>query len=80
LGLSIVELVARAHGGTVGLADCPSGGADVWIAVPRAGHEPLSPAPSPQGIREDAGPGWPRPARAGEPGGVRCNANRTTAG
>ena len=80
LGLSIVELVARAHGGTVGLADGPSGGADVWIALPRAAHEPLSPAPSPQGIREDAGPGWPRPARAGEPGGVRCNANRTTAG
>jgi hypothetical protein len=30
---------------------------------------PLSPAPSPQGIREDAGPGWPRPAVAAEPGG-----------
>jgi ferredoxin len=24
--------------------------------------QPHSPAPSPQGIREDAGPGWPRPA------------------
>ena len=47
-------------------------------AVPRAPHKPLSPAPSPQGIREDAGPGWPRPAEAGEPGGVRCSMNRTT--
>jgi two-component system, OmpR family, sensor kinase len=78
LGLSIVELVARAHGGDVGLANSPTGGADVWIAVPRAPHQPLSPAPSPQGIREDAGPGWPRPAEAAEPGGVRCSADRTT--
>jgi signal transduction histidine kinase len=80
LGLSIVELVARAHGGRAGLANGPSGGADVWIALPRADHQPLSPAPSPQGIREDAGPGWPRPAEAAEPGGVRCNVNRTTKG
>ena len=36
LGLSIVELVARAHGGAAGLADGPSGGADVWISLPRA--------------------------------------------
>jgi signal transduction histidine kinase len=80
LGLSIVELVARAHGGEVGLGNSSSGGADVWIAVPRAAHHhPLSPAPSPQGIREDAGPGWPRLTRAGEPGGVRCTADRTTA-
>jgi signal transduction histidine kinase len=79
LGLSIVELVARAHGGEVGLGNNSSGGADVWIAVPRAAHHPLSPAPSPQGIREDAGPGWPRLTRAGEPGGVRCTADRTTA-
>jgi signal transduction histidine kinase len=78
LGLSIVELVARAHGGATGLADSPSGGADVWISLPRAPHQPLGPAPSPQGIREDAGPGWPRPAEAAEPGGVRCNGNRTT--
>jgi two-component system OmpR family sensor kinase len=78
LGLSIVELVARAHGGAVGLANSPSGGADVWIALPRASHQPLSPAPSPQGIREDAGPGWPRPAEAAEPGGVRCDRNRIT--
>jgi two-component system OmpR family sensor kinase len=36
LGLSIVELVARAHGGEVGLRDRPSGGADVWLSLPRA--------------------------------------------
>ena len=79
LGLSIVELVARAHGGEVGLRDRPSGGADVWLALPRASYQPHSPAPSPQGIREDAGPGWPRPGGDPEPGGVRCSPNRTTA-
>jgi signal transduction histidine kinase len=36
LGLSIVELVARAHGGSVGLGDRPGPGADVWLALPRA--------------------------------------------
>ena len=36
LGLSIVELVAAAHGGRVGLSDTPSGGADVWISLPPA--------------------------------------------
>jgi signal transduction histidine kinase len=34
LGLAIVELIAEAHGGTAGLANRPSGGADVWIALP----------------------------------------------
>ena len=33
LGLSIVELIARAHGGTVGARNRPAGGADVWISV-----------------------------------------------
>ena len=37
LGLSIVDLVARAHGGTAGVANRPGGGADVWISLPRAG-------------------------------------------
>ena len=37
LGLSIVELVAAAHGGEVGLSDTWSGGADVWISLPSAG-------------------------------------------
>jgi signal transduction histidine kinase len=80
LGLSIVELVARAHGGATGVRNLPDGGADVWLSLPRASHQPHSPASSPQGIREDAGPGWPRPAEAAEPGGVRCSENRTTAG
>jgi len=39
LGLSIVELVARAHGGTAGLGDGPAGGADVWLSLP-AGTRP----------------------------------------
>jgi signal transduction histidine kinase len=64
LGLSIVEVVARAHGGSAGLRNLQRGGADVWLALPRAPSPPLSPASSPQGIREDAGPGWPRPAEA----------------
>jgi len=79
LGLSIVELVARAHDGSAGLENDRTGGADVWIALPAASHQPLSPAPSPQGIREDTGPGWPRPAEEAEPGGVRCDSHRTTA-
>jgi signal transduction histidine kinase len=36
LGLSIVELVAGAHGGSAGLGDSASGGADVWISLPLA--------------------------------------------
>jgi signal transduction histidine kinase len=36
LGLSIVEVVAAAHGGGAGLGDAPSGGADVWLSLPRA--------------------------------------------
>jgi signal transduction histidine kinase len=37
LGLSIVELIARAHGGSVGAENRAAGGADVWIAVSRPG-------------------------------------------
>jgi two-component system OmpR family sensor kinase len=36
LGLSIVALIAQAHGGSVGAANRPDGGADVWLALPRA--------------------------------------------
>jgi signal transduction histidine kinase len=36
LGLSIVELVARAHGSGAGLRNRPGGGADVWLSLPRA--------------------------------------------
>lgn len=45
LGLSIVELVARAHGGTAGLRNRPGGGADVWLSLPRA---PAKPSPHPR--------------------------------
>ena len=34
LGLSIVRLVAEAHGGTAGAANRTDGGADVWIRLP----------------------------------------------
>jgi signal transduction histidine kinase len=34
LGLSIVRLVAEAHGGTAGAANQARGGADVWISLP----------------------------------------------
>jgi signal transduction histidine kinase len=36
LGLSIVDLIAEAHGGETGAENRPAGGADVWIAVGRA--------------------------------------------
>ena len=42
LGLSIVALIAEAHGGTAGVANAPAGGADAWVALPYAGAaEPL---------------------------------------
>ena len=34
LGLAIVDVIARAHGGTAGARNLPAGGADVWIALP----------------------------------------------
>ena len=34
LGLAIVELVARSHGGNASAAPRPGGGADVWIELP----------------------------------------------
>lgn len=35
LGLSIVELIAEAHGGTVGAVNRAEGGADVWLTLHR---------------------------------------------
>ncbi|HVC87291.1 MAG TPA: HAMP domain-containing sensor histidine kinase [Gaiellaceae bacterium] len=35
LGLSIVQLIAHVHGGTVGAGNRPGGGADVWLSLPR---------------------------------------------
>ncbi len=62
LGLSIVDLIARAHGAAAGARNHPDGGADVWLAVPRASNstpsnslllgveEPRTPGALPQGI------------------------------
>jgi signal transduction histidine kinase len=36
LGLAIVEAIALAHGGRVGAANDPGGGANVWIEIPAA--------------------------------------------
>ena len=33
LGLSIVEMIARAHGGSAHASNLPSGGADVWLVI-----------------------------------------------
>ncbi len=35
LGLSIVALIAQAHGGSAHAANRPEGGADVWLTLPR---------------------------------------------
>jgi signal transduction histidine kinase len=50
LGLSIVELVAGAHGGKAGLSESPGGGADVWISLPRADAPVASPAEPPETV------------------------------
>jgi len=42
LGLSIVDMIAKAHGTEAGVANCPGGGADVWLAVPRATQRPAA--------------------------------------
>ena len=34
LGLTIVQLIAQAHGGRAGIANRPSGGADAWLELP----------------------------------------------
>jgi heavy metal sensor kinase len=36
LGLSIVQMIARAHGGEAHAANRTGGGADVWIVIPRS--------------------------------------------
>jgi len=37
LGLAIVRGIARAHGGDAHVANCASGGADVWLTLPDGG-------------------------------------------
>ncbi len=53
LGLSIVALIARAHGCGAGASNRPTGGADVWFAVPAAPDERNAhPTPPRQGKEE----------------------------
>jgi signal transduction histidine kinase len=40
LGLAIVELIARAHGGDAGAANLAEGGADVWLSLPADARGP----------------------------------------
>ena len=40
LGLSIVRVIAEAHGGVAEAANGPAGGADVWLVLPRRAGEP----------------------------------------
>jgi len=40
LGLAIVEVIARAHGGTAGAGNRSGHGADVWLALPKARAAP----------------------------------------
>lgn len=42
LGLSIVALIAQAHGGSAGAVNRPEGGADVWLSLPRAPAEKVA--------------------------------------
>ena len=42
LGLSIVQVIARAHGGVARAANHPDGGADVWIELPLDGASPAA--------------------------------------
>jgi len=45
LGLSIVQVIAEAHGGTAGASNRPGGrGADVWISLPWATRASMTPA------------------------------------
>ena len=39
LGLAIAREIAEAHGGTIGVADSPAGGARLTVVLPRAGAE-----------------------------------------
>jgi len=41
LGLAIVDLIAKAHGGSTGIANREGGGADVWISVPMKQERPV---------------------------------------
>ena len=47
LGLAVVDGIAVAHGGEAGVSNRASGGADVWLSVPRDGPPERSPSPLP---------------------------------
>jgi two-component system OmpR family sensor kinase len=68
LGLSIVQMIARAHGGEARVANHPDGGARVSIVLPVAGPRP-APAPAPAPAEAETVDGGPRtvssPLRAG---------------
>ncbi|HJQ74392.1 MAG TPA: HAMP domain-containing sensor histidine kinase [Gaiellaceae bacterium] len=83
LGLSIVELVARAHGGEAGLRNVPSGGADVWISLPRAADPPNPSTAAQSGAFTAGDPGRRRTGlaaarRSGRAGRGSMQSNRTT--
>jgi signal transduction histidine kinase len=68
LGLAIVQAIAKAHGGSVGVRDRPGGGAVVELRLPRqsAGHVPAVPEMAPASAAHP-------PASRGMPAG-RLNA------
>jgi signal transduction histidine kinase len=45
LGLAIVAMIARAHGGDAGAGNLAAGGADVWLRLPAARAETDLPGP-----------------------------------
>ena len=55
LGLSIVEVVAQAHGGAVGARNRASAGADVWLSLPASLVEGEPPVPP---VGADRRLGW----------------------
>jgi two-component system, OmpR family, sensor kinase len=45
LGLAVVQMIARAHGGRAGARNRPTGGADVWLSLPVSpSRRPAAPA------------------------------------
>ena len=42
LGLSIVRMIAEAHGGSAHVANRADGGADLWVALPASGPRPAA--------------------------------------
>ncbi len=70
LGLSIVETIARAHGGSAGIGNRPGGGVDAWVSLPVSPSGGGSPGAFAARGREDAGPGRVRPERPLDQGRV----------